>query len=219
MPRKNRRLTRKTMTAAEIDIYASYLKGERKHEQLRKAPPDYKELTAVGIVPFGLSPAATANQVRVGITRGALGLLQTTLGITNLDGIFGIDTAGTNAGEPPGGFYPALARITLIPVNTIRVTSGVSAFTGRPKNYLPGRSGSAPFGRGSSTIQKDAKDPASTQTSIADIDYQDAANAIMQAVKGATAFAGKRRLSFEPELFRPERSAPGFGGQPVTPDF
>jgi hypothetical protein len=84
---------------------------------------------------------------------------------------------------------------------------------------LPGRSGSAPFGRGSSTVQKDAKDPASAQTEIADIDYLDALLAIKQAVKGATAFAGKRRISFEPELFRAERSVPAFGGEPVVPQF
>ncbi len=219
MPRKQRRLTRKTMTAAEVDIYAAYLKGERKHEQSREAPADYKELTSVGIVPFGLSPAATANFVRTSMTRGALGLVQTTLGISNIDGIFGINVAGTDATDPPSGFYPAVARITLIPENTTRITAGVSAFTGRPRNYLPGRSGSIPFGRGSSTIQKDAKDPASAQTTIADIDYQDAALAIKQAVKGATTFTGKRRLSFEPELFRAERSVPAFGGQPVAPVF
>jgi hypothetical protein len=206
------------MTAAEIDIYASYLKGERKHEQTRKAPPDYRELTAVAIVPFGLSPAATANFVRASMTRGALGLIQTTLGITNLDGLFGINLTGTDATDPPSGFYPAVARITLIPQNAVRNTAGVSAFTGRARNYLPGRSGSAPFGRGSSTVQKDAKDPASAQTTIADIDYLDALLAVKQAVKGAT-FAGKRRVSFEPELFVAERSAPGFGGTPVAPEF
>ena len=219
MPRKNRRLTRKTMTATEIDIYASYLKGERQHSQSRKAPPDYKELTAVAIVPFGLSPAASANFVRVSMTRGALGLIQTTLGLTNLDGLFGINLTGTDAIEPPSGFYPALARITLIPQNAARNTNGVSAFTGRPRNYLPGRSGSAPMGRGNSTVQKDAKDPTSAQTTIGDIDYLDALLAVKQAVKGATAFTGKRRVSFEPELFVAERSAPGFGGAAVAPEF
>jgi len=219
MPRKIRRFTRKTLTAAEVDIYASYLKGERKHEQSREAPADYKELTAVAIVPFAISPAASANFVRTSMTRGALGLIQTTLGITNLDGIFGINVNGTDATEPPSGFYPAVARITLIPTNATRITSGTSAFTGRPRNYLPGRSGSAPFGRGSSTVQKDAKDPAAAQTTIADIDYLDALLAIKQAVKGATSFAGKRRISFEPELFVAERSTPAFGGTPVEPQF
>jgi hypothetical protein len=119
MPRKNRRLTRKTLTAAEVDIYASYLKGERKHSQPRKAPGAYKERTAVAIVPFGLSPAATANFVKVSMTRGALGIIGTTLGIANLDGIFGINPTGTGATHPPAGFYPALARITLIPQNAV----------------------------------------------------------------------------------------------------
>jgi len=219
MTRKNRRLTRKTMTAAEVDIYASYLKGERKHEQTREAPADYKELTAVGIVPFGISPGGSASFVRTSMTRGALGLIQTTLGITNLDGIFGINLTDTNVTEPPSGFYPAVARITLIEANAVRITAGTSAFTGRPRNYLPGRSGSAPFGRGSSTVQKDAKDPASAQTTIADIDYLDALLAIKQAVKGATGFTGKRRLSFEPELFVAERNTPAFGGAPVVPQF
>jgi hypothetical protein len=218
MPRKNRRLTRKTMTAAEVDFYAAYLKGERLHSQPRKAPGIYKEPTAVAIVPFGLSPAATANFVRTSMTRGALGLIQTTLGITNLDGIFGLNLTGAGATDAPGGFYPALARITLIPADVVPITTGVSAFTGRPRNYRAGRSGSAPFGRGSSTVQTDARDPASTQTTIGDIDYQDAANAISLAV-GNSIYAGKKRLSFEPELFRSERSEPNYGGAPVAPVF
>jgi len=218
MPRKARRLTRKTLTAAEIDIYASYLKGERKHSQPRKAPAVYKERTAVAIVPFGLSPAASANFVKSSMTRGALGLINTTLGITNLDGIFGINLTDPGATDAPAGFYPALARITLIPQNAVANTAGTSAFTGRPRNYKGGRSGSAPFGRGSSTIQKDAKDPASAQTTIGDIDYKDAANAIELAV-GAAAYAGKKRISFEPELFRSERSEPNFGLTAVAPAF
>ncbi len=218
MPRKTRRLTRKTMTAAEIDIYAAYLKGERKHSQSRKAPAVYKERTAIALVPFGLSPAATANYVKSSITRGALGLVTTTLGITNLDGIFGVSVTDPGAVDAPGGFYPAVAKITLIPQDAVAITAGVSAFTGRPRNYKGGRSGSVPFGRGNPTIQKDAKDPAAAQTSIADIDYRDAANAIEQAV-GAAAYTGKKRLSFEPELFRAERSEPNFGLTAVAPEF
>jgi hypothetical protein len=218
MPRKNRRLTRKTLTAAEVDIYAAYLKGERKHSQSRKASGAYKERTAVAIVPFGLSPAATANFVKSSMTRGALGLIQTTLSITNLDGIFGVNLTDPGAVDAPAGFYPALARITLIPENAVAITAGVSAFTGRPRNYKGGRSGSIPFGRGSSTIQRDAKDPTSNQATIADIDYKDAVNAIELAVGGAT-YAGKKRLSFEPELFRSERSEPNFGGAAVVPEF
>lgn len=218
MPRKTRRLTRKTLTAAEVDIYALYLKGERKHSQSRKAPAVYKERTAVAIVPFGLSPAATANFVKSSMTRGALGLVQTTLGISNLDGIFGVSLTDPGAVDAPGGFYPAIARITLIPQNAVAITAGVSAFTGRPRNYKGGRSGSVPFGRGSVTIQKDAKDPASTQTTIADIDYKDAANAIELAI-GNAAYAGKKRISLEPELFRSERSEPNFGLTAVAPAF
>ena len=218
MPRKTRRLTRKTLTAAEVDIYASYLKGERKHSQPRKAPAVYKERTAVAIVPFGLSPAATANFVKTSMTRGALGIIQTTLGITNLDGYFGINLTGEGAIDPPGGFYPALARITLIPQNAVTNTAGTSAFTGRPRNYKGGRSVSVPFGRGSSTLQADAKDPASVQTTIGDIDYLDAARGI-ETVIGKANYAGKKRLSFEPELFRSERSEPNFGGSPVAPVF
>lgn len=218
MPRKNRRLTRKTLTAAEVDIYASYLKGERLHSQPRKAPAIYKERIAVAVVPFGLSPAASANFVRTSMTRGALGLINTTLGIANLDGIFGLNLTGAGATDAPAGFYPAVARITLIPTDAVANTAGTSAFTGRPRNYKGGRSGSAPFGRGSSTVQTDAKDPASTQTTIGDIDYQDAANAISLAV-GAATFAGKKRVSFEPELFRAEKSEPNYGGTGVAPAF
>lgn len=218
MPRKTRRFTKKTLTTAEIDILASYLRGERIHSQPRKAPAAYKERTSVAIVPFGLSPAANANHVKASMTRGALGLIGTTLGIANLDGIFGIRTTAGDAVDAPAGFFPAIARITLIPQNAIANTAGVSAFTGRPRNYKGGRSGSAPFGRGSLTVQADAKDPTSTQTTIADIDYQDAARAIELAV-GAATFAGKKRLSFEPELFRAERSEPAFGLAPVAPAF
>lgn len=218
MARRGKRFTKKTLTAAEVDIYASYLKGERIHSQSRKAPAVYKERRAVGIVPFGLSPAASANFVRTSMTRGALGLLGT-LAITNLDGIFGLNLTNTpTVTDAPAGFYPAIARITLIPQAAVANTAGVSAFTGRPRNYKGGRSGSVPFGRGSSTVQTDAKDPASTQTTIADIDYKDAENAIKLAV-GAATYAGKKRLSFEPELYRSERSQPGFTGDAVAPAF
>jgi len=218
MPRKGRRFTKKTLTAAEVDIYASYLKGERIHSQSRKAPAVYKELRAVGIVPFGLSPGATDNFVRTSMTRGALGLLGT-LGIADLDGFFGLNLTNTpTVTDAPAGFYPAIARITLIPAAAVAITTGTSAFTGRPRNYKGGRSGSVPFGRGSSTVQTDAKNPASIQTTIADIDYKDAANAIRSAV-GASTYDGKRRISFEPELYRSEGSQPGFTGDAVAPAF
>jgi hypothetical protein len=218
MPRHGRRFTKKTLTTTEIDAYASYLKGERVHSQSRKASSEYKELRAVGVVPFGLSPAETANFVRTSMTRGALGILET-LAIANLDGIFGLNLTNTpTVTDAPAGFYPAVARITLIPQGTVAITSGTSAFTGRPRNYKAGRSGSVPFGRGSITVQTDAKNPASTQTTIADIDYKDAENAIKEAVTAST-YAGKKRLSFEPELYRAERSQPGFAGDAVAPIF
>jgi hypothetical protein len=217
MPRKARRMTKKTLTAVEIDAYAEYLRGNRLHSQPRKAPPIYKERRGVAIVPFGLSPAATGNFVRTSMTRGALGLIGV-LGITNLDGIFGINLTGAGAVDPPSGFYPAVARITLIPAGATAITTGTSAFTGRPRNYRPGRSGSLPFGRGSTTVQTDAKDPASVQTTIADIDYKDAENAIKQAILAAT-YAGQKRLSFEPELYRGAQDQPAFSGDAVAPIF
>jgi hypothetical protein len=210
-------MTKKTLTAAEIDTYAEYLRGNRLHTQTRKAPSAYRQRRGVAIVPFGLSPAATANFVRTSMTRGALGLIGL-LGIANLDGLFGINQTGTGAVDPPSGFYPAVARLTLIPAGALPITTGTSAFTGRPRNYRPGRSGSLPFGRGSTTVQTDAKDPASAQTTIADIDYKDAESAIKQAVLAAT-YAGQKRLSFEPELYRGEQDQPAFFGDPVAPDF
>lgn len=217
MPRHGRRLTKKTMTDAEITAYAEYLRGTRIHSQPRKAPADYKQRRGVAVVPFGLSPAATANFVRTTMTRGALGLLGV-LGIANLDGIFGLNLTGADATDPPSGFYPAIARITLVPAGATPITAGTSAFTGRPRNYKPGRSGSIPFGRGSTTVQTDAKNPASTQTTIADIDYRDAELAIKSAVLAAT-YAGQKRISFEPELYRAEKDQPGFSGDPVAPIF
>lgn len=217
MPRKNRRFTKKTLTAVEIDNYAKYLKGERIHSQTRKASADYKERRAVGIVPFGLSPAATASFVRTTMTRGALGLLAT-LGISNLDGIFGLKLTGTGVVDAPSGFYPAVARITIIPKNAVANKSGTSAFTGRPRNYKGGRSGSVPFGRGSTTVQTDAGSPPVAQTTIADIDYKDAENAIKLAI-GASTYEGKKRVSFEPELYRAGKGQPGFTGEAVAPTF
>jgi hypothetical protein len=151
------------------------------------------------------------------MTRGALGILGV-LNITNLDGIFGLNQTGTDAVDPPGGFYPAIARITLIPTSVVANTAGTSAFTGRPRNYRPGRSGSVPFGRGSTTVQTDAKNPASVQTTIADIDYKDAQEAIKAAVLAST-YDGQKRMSFEPELYRAERATPAFSGTPVVPVF
>jgi hypothetical protein len=210
-------MTKKTLTDAEITAYAEYLRGTRVHSQPRKAPPIYKERRGVAVVPFGLSPAATANFVRTSMTRGALGLIGV-LGITNLDGIFGINLTGADAIDPPSGFYPAIARITLIPSGATPITTGTSAFTGRPRNYTPGRSGSLPFGRGSTTVQADVKNPGSVQTTIDDIDYKDAENGIKQAVLAAT-YAGQKRVTFEPELYRAEKDQPAFSGEAVAPIF
>ncbi|WP_293341057.1 hypothetical protein [Microcoleus sp. CAWBG58] len=172
----------------------------------------------MGVVPFGFSPAATAGFVHTSMTRGALGILST-LGIANLDGIFGLNLTGTGTIEDaPPGFYPAVARITLIPAATVAIRTGTSAFTGRPRNYTPGRSGSVPFGRGSTTVQADAKNPASAQATIADIDYKDAEKAIKEAVRTST-YAGQRRVSFEPEVYRSEKPAPVFAGDAVAPVF
>jgi len=215
MPRTRRRLTRKTLTAAEIDIYADYLKGNRKHEITRKAPRDYRETTGARVVPFGVSPSG-ANFTRVTVTRGALGILGL-LGTANVDGIYGLDLTDGPA-KDVAGFFPALARITLQEANVTPITAGTSAFTGRPRNYKPGRSGSVPFGRGSSTAQPDAADPTVVQTTIADIDYMDAVNAIKGSI-GASGFAGTKRVSFEPEIFRAEREAASFGKTAVAPVF
>jgi hypothetical protein len=215
MSKRKRRLTKKTMTAAEIDIYADYLKGNRLHQVPRKAPAPYRETTGARIVPFGVSPSG-ANFTRVSVTRGALGILGL-LGTANLDGIYGLDlTAG--AAKDVAGFYPALAKITLREANVVAITTGTSAFTGRARNYRPGRSGSVPFGRGSTTAQPDAQDPTATQALIADIDYIDAVTAIKASI-GASAFAGSKQVSFEPEVFRAEREAASFGKTAVAPVF
>lgn len=215
MPRNRRRLSRKTLTAAEVDIYAEYLKGNRKHQVPRKAPGSYRETTAARIVPFGLSPSG-ANYTRVSVTRGALGILGV-LGTANVDGIYGLNLL-EGAVKDVNGFYPALARITLRESNVTAITAGTSAFTGRPRNYKPGRSGSVPFGRGSVTAQPDAQDPTSTQGGIADIDYLDAVAAIKKSV-AVSAYPGTKQVAFEPEIFRFDREATSFGKAAVAPVF
>lgn len=203
------------MTAVEIDFYAQYLKGERKHEISRKAPTAYRETTGARIVPFGLSPSG-ANFTRVSITRGALGILAL-LGTANVDGFYGLDlTAG--AAKDVANFYPAVARITLRDPNVTPITTGTSAFTGRPRNYKPGRSGSVPFGRGSVTAQPDAQNPTVVQATIDDIDYMDAVTAIKASI-AASAYAGSKQVSFEPEVFRAEREPASFGKTAVAPIF
>ena len=214
MPRHRRRLTRKTLTAAEVDIYAEYLKGNRKHQVPRKAPGPYRETTAARIVPFGLSPSG-ANFTRVSVTRGALGIL-TVLGTANIDGIYGLDL--TEGAVKEVNFYPALAKITLKAPNVTPITAGTSAFTGRPRNYKPGRSGSVPFGRGSVTAQPDAENPTTSQAGIADIDYMDAVAAIKKSIS-ASAYTGAKSVAFEPEIFRSDREATGFGKSAVAPVF
>lgn len=213
MSRKKGRLNKKTLTAAEITLYAEYLRGNRIHSQPRKAPPAYKEKTSARIVPFGVSPVGT-NFTRVTVTRGALGILGV-LGTVNLDGIYGLNLT-TGATKGIVGFYPALARITLIPTTAVAITTGTSAFTGRPRNYRPGRSGSIPFGRGSTAAQQESQDPAVVQPTIADIDYIDAVAAIKSSVDAAN-YTGSKRVSFEPEVFRVENSEPNYGKAPVAP--
>lgn len=222
MPRKQQKLTKKTMTAAEIDVYANYLKGNVVVTIDRPAPPDYRERVAGGVIPFGISPDTTAsakNHVRVTVTRGALGILNALGLLTTADNKFGLISDAAQITDSPEGFYPALAKITLIPQGTVAITTGLSPYTGRKRNYMPGRSGSVPFGRGNPTAQPDAKGKA--QATNADIDFTDAAEAIKAAIQGVASFTGKKRVSIEAEVWRAGRPEPAFfnNNQAVAPQF
>lgn len=222
MGRKGRgRLNKKTLTAAEIAIYTAYLKDDRKHSVPRAASGAYREKMSVGVTPFGVGlPAGTGGSaVRVGMTRGALGILGT-LGISAADqsNVFGLEDDAAKVSDPPAGFYPALCIITLKPANVVAITTGTSAFTGRPRNYKPGRSGSVPFGRGSATGQPEAGAGKKPNTAIDDIEFADAMRAIKIAVAGGT-FTGKKTMTFQPEIFRAVSGAAGFKKPAVAPVF
>ncbi|WP_293209111.1 hypothetical protein [Microcoleus sp. PH2017_01_SCD_O_A] len=176
---------------------------------------------SVGVIPFGTGLAATGtiNHVRVGMTRGALGILST-LGISATDqgNIFGLENTAAQVTEPPAGFYPALCIITLRPANVIAITTGNSAFTGRPRNYKPGRSGSVPFGRGTPTAQPEASGGKKVNATVDDIEYNDAATAIRVAI-GASPFTGKKSMTFQSEVYRPQGTAAGYSKPAVAPAF
>jgi hypothetical protein len=144
-----------------------------------------------------------------------LGILNV-LSIANVDGIFGLNL--TEGAIKEVEFYPALAKITLKAPNVTPITAGVSAFTGRPRNYKPGRSGSVPFGRGSVAAQPDVQSPTTPQAGVEDIDYLDAVAAIKKAIS-ASAYTGSKSVSFEPEVFRSDREATGYGKTAVAPVF
>lgn len=209
MPRHRRRMTKKTLTAAEVDAYANFLKGNTKIDVKRPAPSAYKNRDLIGIIPFESSPDTTSgvkNHVGVTMTRGAGGLI-TLLNLTGkADSVFGHSYDAAQIGTSDSGFYPAVCRLTLIPSGAVPDKTGVSAMTGRPRNYLPGRSGTIPFGRGTVAGQPDKKGKA--QATIADIDYGDAVEAIRKEIGTAAGTAYKPRISFENEILGSLGKAP-----------
>lgn len=194
-------MTKKTLTAAEVDVYALFLKGTTKIDVKRPAPSAYKNRDLVGVIPFQSSPnpaSGVKNHVGVTMTRGAGGILALLALTGKADSVFGHSYLATDITDADQGFYPAVARVTLIGAATVPDKAGLSPLTGRPRNYLPGRSGSIPFGRGTIAGQPDKN--GLTQTTISDIDYGDALSAIKKEIGTAAGTAYKVRLSFENEI-------------------
>lgn len=211
MARKRRNyLNKKTLNSAEIDIYTDYLKGNRTHTVNRKLPPEKLERKGGGVIPFGLSPAATpsaADYLRIAATLGALDLLSRFPSIDYAK--LGIETVLTNVtGTVPAGkaFAPAVWIPTLGPAE-LSFSTGTSAFTGRSTRSPNTRSGSIPFGRNTGANINDAK-TGTAVSSLADCDEEDMKTSIenIAASDSASGLPGGDQYvtkTFLPEEFYP----------------
>ena len=209
--RRRGRLGKATLrSTAEIAAYTAYLNGTTVFEINRPAPGEARERLGVGVVPFGSGLAATgSSHVETSMTRQALWMLGIVApGATDKSGTFGLEFTQANVLSAPEGFVPAQVTITQKLVATAKITTGVSPFTGRKRNYHPGRSGTIPFGRGTAAAQPEAKAGAKANTALDNQEYLDAVKAIRTMVGAidATATAAKYTMTFKPELYLPSQS-------------
>lgn len=221
MPRKTRRfgnLIKQYREAggtgdanSRLGKFGNWLTGKSKIDVKRRPAAALMKRQRVKVIPFGVSPEATPQPSDYYLTAmtGQARAIYSGLGEDN--SVFGLeiistvaDSAGASTDE---SFFPALARIFVVPTTPEVLQTDISAVTGVSYKRVYGRSGSIPFGRGIATEVKDAK-KGTAETVIGSVDELDAAKSIANVAKKDLQAFKVKTITFVPEQFAPDRTVP-----------
>jgi hypothetical protein len=216
MPRKTRRFGKLIKayranggTAAadsQLGHFGNWLTGKTKIDVKRKPSADNMKRQRVKVIPFSVSTGATVDPTdyyATSMTGQARAIYE---GLGTDKSVFGLTVVSTVA-DAAGAtvdaeFYPALARVFVVPTGTAVIVTKKSAVTQGDYKTQNGRSGSIPFGRGIGTGVKDSKTGAA-ETVVSDVDQEDVAKSILTNCKKAYGGFVVKTISFVPEQLRP----------------
>jgi len=221
MPRKNRRFGnllkqyRGSGGAADNDSrvgkFGNWLTGKTKIDVKRRPIATLMARQRVKVVPFGVTPEGSpqpSDYYLTAMTGQARAIFN---GIGENNSVFGLqivstvaDTAGASTDE---SFYPALAKIFVVPAGQNVTVEETSAVTGDKYKRILGRSGSIPFGRSIASEVKDVK-KGTTETAISNVDELDVAKSILNVVKADNQAFKVKTVTFVPEQFKPDKTVP-----------
>lgn len=201
MPRPRGRLGLafyRKLTDQQKTYFKGVLDGTNEYKVTRKPAATELKRYNCAIIPFGVTPGTdvAAAKVLVNPTAQALKIAKAFDSSLN---IFALDTSPANTTGAEDGFYPALCKLTVRPT-TVTIDNRKSQFTDKEYKYKPSRSGSIPFGRGTTTVT-DAKTSVA-ETTIDQADYEDVRSSIEKAVRQATLTGlTYSSMSFTPEYW------------------
>ncbi|PAX52010.1 hypothetical protein [Brunnivagina elsteri] len=199
--------------------FGNYLKGLNKANVTRKPTGNAIKRYRAKVIPFGLTPSATATDrfFACTFTGQAYAIFE---GLGTAKNTFGLEivgdapsAAGVNVDD---NFFPALARVKVVPT-TSTTSTRISGITKVSYKTVQGRTGSIPFGRGGTGV-KDAQTQ-SAEVAINEIDEQDVATTIISLLKGlvTTSPAGVvASVTIVPESFVPVALASFTPSSPPT---
>jgi hypothetical protein len=196
---------------SRVGKFGNWLTGKTKIDVKRRPNAVSMVRQRVKVVPFGISPEGSpqpSDYFLTAMTGQARAIYN---GIGENKSVFGLqvvstvaDTAGASTDE---SFYPALARIFVIPTGANTIVEETSAVTGDKYKRILGRSGSIPFGRSIASEVKDAK-KGTAETAISNVDELDVAKSILNVVKADNQAFKVKTVTFVPEQFKPDKTVP-----------
>lgn len=188
-----------------------YLTKASKITHPRKPASTELNRVNVAVIPFGQSTDATvANSYRI-VTATVQALKIAKLFDTNTEtSAFGLLLDSTGKTEDANLVRPALCRVTLSQ-KAGTPTSKTSSRTSRTYKAKNTRSGSIPFGRTTSVATVTDKKSGATETTVAEIDYNDSRSSIETKVRGTDLGTLKASVGFKPEIWKLGKAASGTG--------
>lgn len=194
--------------------FLNFRKGINKITQPRRPGSEVLARFGVGVLPFGLTPAATtpvyyiasmtiqAEQIRA--------FFNTAASLNN----YGIETRTTATQDATGIFYPAQVKVFITALNAVSTPENSKIIPSADQyRRFKGRSGSIPFGRTITGVTDAGTNAA--ETALGNVDEEDVKKSLASKLKGQTTTAYRvKGISFVSELWRIGASGPG--AKPAT---